>query len=85
MDFVIEPVNLFYLVVVSIWLWAISGEPAQLWRIEEGGNSYSVGGVGVPLSAKVQDSLGEVLESVQYVLSGIPLEKVSIASNYDHI
>ena len=85
MDFVIEPINLFNLVVISIGHWAVSGEPAQLWWIEEGGNSYSVGGGRVSLDADVQDCLSEVLVPVQDVFPGIPMEQVSISSNYDHI
>ena len=85
MDFVIEPINLFNLVVIPKRFWAISGEPAQLRWVEEGSNSNSVGGVRVPLGSHVQHRLCEVLVSVQDVLSGIPMEQVSITSDYDHI
>ena len=84
MDFVIEPINLFNLVVISIRFCAVSGEPAQLRWVEEGGNSYGVRGVSVPLGSHVQHRLCEVLVSVQDILSGIPMEQVSISSDYDH-
>ena len=85
MDLVVKPINLFNLVVVTIGHWAVSGEPAQLWGIEKGGNSYCVGGGRVSLDTDVQNCLSEVLVSVQDVFPGIPMEQVSISSNYDHI
>ena len=85
MDFVIEPINLFNLVVISIRFCAVSGEPAQLRWVEEEGNRYGVRGVRVPLGSHVQHRLCEVLVSVQDILSGIPMEQVSISSDYDHI
>ena len=69
----VKPINLFNLVVVTIGHWAVSGEPAQLWGIVKGGNSYSVGGGRVSLDADVQNCLSEVLVSVQDVFPGIPM------------
>ena len=81
MDFMVQIVDLFYLIVVGVWFRTIVGEPAQLWRVHEGCNGDSVWCAGVAQPSNTQNSLCELLVARVDEVSTVSVLQVGVASD----
>ena len=72
-NFSIQPVDLFLLVVISVWLRTVVSKPGKFGRIHQCCNSYSAFGVRTQLVTYHQNKVCEVFEAFMYKVVSISI------------